>query len=241
MKFSIKTQEFEGPLDLLIDLIEKRKLLVNDFSIAEVTDDYLAYVASLEHHSLKEATQFIALAATLLLIKSKSLLPVFEMTRDEEDSVDDLEERLRVYQIFRDAGKVLARQFDRAPLYSRQFASSSEVLFVTDVYTEKSALLTSLQHTLARIPQKATQPQVRIKKTVSLDEVIATLRDRMTRQMKMSFSDFVGKKPERTVTIVSFLAVLEMVRSGQVQAAQDVSFGEIHIHREAHIETPRFF
>lgn len=241
MKFSIKTQQFEGPLDLLIDLIEKRRLLVNDFAIAAVTDEYLAFVSKLEQYSVKDATQFIALAATLLLIKSKSLLPVFEMTKDEVEATGDLEERLRVYQIFRSAAKVLAQRFDSAPLYVRGYVPEKSSLFIVDTYTEKNQLAEAMHRVLSRIPKKVVAPLVRIKKTVSLEEVMENLKERMTRQMKLSFSDFIGERPQRTVKIVSFLAVLEMVRGGHVQVAQQTTLGDIHIHREAHIETPKFF
>ena len=79
-KFSIKTEQFEGPLEPLIDLVEKRKLLINDISLAEVTDEYMARVSKMQERSLPNTAQFITLAATLLLIKSKSLLPVLDLT-----------------------------------------------------------------------------------------------------------------------------------------------------------------
>jgi len=152
MTFSVKTDRFEGPLDLLLELIEKRKLLVNDVSIAQVTDDYLAYVAELEAQSLQEATRFVALASTLLLIKSKSLLPVFEMTHEEEESVSELEERLRVYKIYRDAGKVLAQRFGRKVLVPRPYARTQEPIFMPDEYATKDALRDAIGRVLTRFP-----------------------------------------------------------------------------------------
>ena len=84
-QFEVKTSAFEGPLDLLLDLVEKRKLLINDISIAEVTDEYMRQVSLMQELSLPNTAQFVALAATLLLIKSKSLLPVLELTQEEEE------------------------------------------------------------------------------------------------------------------------------------------------------------
>ena len=103
--FSVKTDVFEGPMELLIELIEKRKLLINDISLASVTDEYMQRVAIMEQNPLKETTQFVVLAATLLLIKSKSLLPILDLTPEEEESIEDLQYRLKQYAIFRKAGK----------------------------------------------------------------------------------------------------------------------------------------
>ena len=85
LDFSIKTHVFEGPLELLIELCEKRKLLINDISLAEVTDEYIRRVSEMQEKSLPNTAQFIGLAATLLLIKSKSLLPVLELTKEEDE------------------------------------------------------------------------------------------------------------------------------------------------------------
>jgi len=85
--FAIKTEVFEGPMDLLLDLVEKRKLLINDISLAEVTDEYMRHVATMQEASLPGTAQFVQMAATLLLIKSKSLLPVLELTEDEEETM----------------------------------------------------------------------------------------------------------------------------------------------------------
>ena len=92
--FAIKTEVFEGPLDLLIDLVERRKLLINDISLAAVTDEYIEHVSRMQERSLSGTAHFVQLAATLLLIKSKSLLPVLELTDEEEHAIEDLEERL---------------------------------------------------------------------------------------------------------------------------------------------------
>ena len=114
-RFAVKTEVFEGPLELLIELVEKRKLLINDISLAAVTDEYMQRVSAMQERSLPGTAQFVALAATLLLIKSKSLLPVLELTEEEEASIDDLQERLRQYQIVRDAAVNVAARFARRP------------------------------------------------------------------------------------------------------------------------------
>jgi segregation and condensation protein A len=95
-KFLVKTEAFEGPLDLLLHLIEKRKLLINEVSLIKITDDYIEYIQSHDNISLKNNAHFILVASTLVLIKSKSLLPTLELTREEEQDIEDLE--ARIYQ-----------------------------------------------------------------------------------------------------------------------------------------------
>ncbi len=96
--FNIKTTVFEGPLDLLLNLVEKRKLFISDVSLAQVTDDFIRHVQSVENFPIGESAQFILIAATLLLIKSKSLLPTLQLTTEETENIHDLETRLKLYQ-----------------------------------------------------------------------------------------------------------------------------------------------
>src|SRR3989344_4683582 len=98
MSFTIKQQHFEGPLDVLLDLIEKRKFFINDISLAKVADDYLAYIKALEKFPLADSANFVLVASTLVLIKSKSLLPNLELTTEEQGDIADLERRLVLYR-----------------------------------------------------------------------------------------------------------------------------------------------
>ena len=100
--YKVQLPIFEGPLDLLLDLIEQRKLLINDVSLAKVTDDYLAHIKEEGGFSLPGAAQFILVASTLLLIKSRSLLPSLALTEEEEGSIEDLERRLMLYKKMKD-------------------------------------------------------------------------------------------------------------------------------------------
>ena len=95
--YKIKLDGFEGPFDLLLDLIEKRKLHINDISLSKVTDDYISHVKSIQHFPIALSANFILIASTLLLIKSKSLLPALQLTEEEQMSIEDLENRLIGY------------------------------------------------------------------------------------------------------------------------------------------------
>ena len=96
-EYQVKTHIFEGPLDTLLSLIEKRKLFINDISLSKVADDYIAYIKSLENFPIADSAHFILIASTLVLIKSKSLLPNLTLSEEEEHSIEDLEARLREY------------------------------------------------------------------------------------------------------------------------------------------------
>jgi segregation and condensation protein A len=239
-QFEIQTEVYTGPLDLLIDLIERRKLLVNDISLASVTDDYMKYVAALEERSLRDIADFIVLAATLLLLKSKSLLPILELSDAEAESVGELETRLKYYQIFRTAAQKLSSVFGKFRLYERPYVPDRTPLFITDKFTTKDALQTAIQNVISNLPKKVEKPKVQVKKVISLEEMIANLKDRIERQFSLKFKDFAGNAEERTTVIVGFIAVLEMVKQGMVMVTQHGRFDEIHIERQNH-GTPRYF
>lgn len=229
--FNVATEVYSGPLDLLIDLIEKRKLLVNDISLASVTDDYMRYVAQFEQNPLREMAEFIVLASTLLLLKSKSLLPVLELTDAEEESIDSLEARLRYYQIFRNAAKTVGAIFGKRTAYGRPFTPSKTPLFITDSYTTVAGLRDAMGDVVRNLPRREVKPKVRVKTVVSLETMIERLKTRIEKQLTFKFKDFTSGA-ERTTVIVGFLAVLEMVKQGHLIVRQTARFHDIEIERE---------
>lgn len=236
--FAIKTEVFEGPLELLLDLIEKRKLLINDISLASVTDEYMAYVHTLQENHLQETTQFVLVAATLLLIKSKSLLPVLELTEEETHSVADLEFRLKLYQLYRDKGQILSDNFGVNQLYEKTYIPNETPLFTTDSRTNTESLKEALLDVIRRFPKAVFRPQVAVRKVMSLENMIKSVEERITRQFKLSFRDFVDQK-ERAHVIVGFLAILELVKQGTVLVQQENRFHDIVIERDS-IDTPKY-
>ena len=109
MPITVKTSVYEGPLEVLLELIEKRKLLINDISLASVTDEYIARVNTMPHLPVGETAEFISLAATLLLIKSRSLLPNLQLSEEESRDIKELEYRLALYQLIKEASLGLGR------------------------------------------------------------------------------------------------------------------------------------
>ena len=102
MTFTVKQNKFEGPYHKLLELIEARKLLISEFSLAEIADDYISYIQSIEEKEKGDMSQFIVVASTLMLIKAKSLLPSIEYTNEEKKDISELESKLRLYKVLSD-------------------------------------------------------------------------------------------------------------------------------------------
>ena len=107
MNYHFQLEKFEGPLDILLNLIEKEKLSITEVSLAQIADQFLAYIDGNENINLEQLSGFLSVATRLILIKSRALLPILTFTEEEEESIQDLEEHLRLYQLFRDQAKKL--------------------------------------------------------------------------------------------------------------------------------------
>lgn len=238
--FAIKTEVFEGPMELLIELVEKRKLLINDISLAEVTDEYMQAVATMQEMSLPNTAQFVALAATLLLIKSKSLLPVLDLSSEEEASIEDLEERLKLYQIYRNAAEEVQGLFGKNNLYEPEYTPPSDPLFVTDEYTQVNALEEAMFRVLNNLPRNEPKPKAKVRPTISLEEMMNNLQRRIEKQIKTRFSEIRAAETEHKNVIVGFLAILELFKQGNVIITQSARFDDIHLELER-TQTPRYY
>lgn len=241
--YTIKTAGFEGPFGLLLDLVEKRKLFINDVSLAAVTEDYLNYMNKLGGLSPAEVTSFVLVASTLILIKSKSLLPNLNLTSEEERDIKSLEERLRLYEIFTKLGGNIKSNFGKkiifAPLERKNKLrawSHTTLVFLPDNQITKESMMTFAREVLGAMPKKTSLPEVEVRQVVSIEEMIVKLTERIKNSLKMNFKDFHGKiitREEKVTAIVGFLAMLELVRQGIIHALQENDGGDI-ILEQAH-------
>lgn len=230
MAFTVKTQAFEGPLDLLLDLIEKRKLFISDIALAKVTDDFIAHVRQFENLPMGESAHFILVASTLLLIKSKSLLPDLALTEEEQGDIRDLETRLKIYKRIKEASKNVEKMFGEAIIYGTSQSRPFVPVFAPDPQLSLERALNSLKDLVRRLPKQESLPQVTVKKIMSIEDMIGDLTTRITRQLKMSFSQFTAEhRHEKVNVIVSFLAMLELVKQGVLEVAQRESFADIEM------------
>ena len=121
MTYRFKLEKFEGPLDLLLELIEKEELRITELSLAKVADQYLEYIKNNENIHLENLSDFLSVASKLILIKSRALLPVLQFTDEEEGEIQDLARQLEEYKRFKEASQVLSRLEDESgKLYYRQ-------------------------------------------------------------------------------------------------------------------------
>lgn len=240
-EYLVKTHIFEGPLDTLLSLIEKRKLFINDISLAQVADDYIAYVKNLSEFPLADSSHFILIASTLVLIKSKSLLPDLTLTEEEQKDIVDLEERLKQYQKYKALSVHLKTRFGINVEYLRLPSKEKKIVFTPDKNTEIGKIFETVKAVIQNIPKKEFVPKAIIQKVISLEEMMENLSQRITKSFKMSFKDFSGHggKAEKVNVIVSFLAMLELVKQGIIQVKQEADFQDIEMENQT-VVTPRY-
>lgn len=239
-EYKIKTEVFEGPLDLLLSLIEKRKLFINDIALAKVADDYIGYVKQCDQLPVKDTAQFILVASTLVLIKSKSLLPSLQLNMEEQESIDDLEERLKVYQRVKLLSARIQEKFGGRMMFQRMPSRDQQPIFSPDDTTTISGIVDAVQCVLQSLPKYEQMTRTVVQHVVSLEEVITALTERITSNLQMSFDNFLGEgKKEKVQVVVSFLAMLELVKQGMITVRQETQFEDIHMESRE-IGTPRY-
>ena len=234
--YKIKSGAFEGPFHLLLTLIEERKFFINDLSLAQVTEDYLNYVNKLEKLNPAEISNFIVVAATLILIKSKSLLPNLNLTSEEESDIHNLEDRLKLYELYTKLGGHIKEMFGEKIIFAPLERKNEVLIFLPDDQITKESMMTFARDALGRVPKKVFLPEVEVKKVMSIEEMISKLTERIEKTLEMNFKDFAGvakTKEERVVVIIGFLAMLELVRQGILHAVQENNFEDIIIKKQA--------
>ncbi len=240
MSFTVKTHSFEGPLDLLLDLIEKKKLFISDISLAKVTDDFISHVRQFENLPMAESAHFILVASTLLLIKSKSLLPELALTEEEKGDIQDLETRLKIYKRVKEAGVHIQRIFGVEMIFPQSHARPVTPVFAPDAEITLQKVASSLRDLINRLPKKENLPKHVVRKVVSLEDMIGTLTTRITSHLRMSFKEFTSEHKENRVNvIVSFLAMLELVKDGVLHVTQEKDFEDIHMETKD-VGVPRY-
>ena len=231
MPYHVRTSQFEGPLELLLNLIEGRKLDITQVSLAEVADQYLERLASdRESISLSNLSEFLVIAARLILIKSKMLLPVLQFTDDEEESMEDLELRLIEYKRFKDIAETMGKMLssDRHAVPREKFLGAPET-FSPPKGLSTEILRRHFVSVLGDIPEKEILVEEIIEEVLSLEERISTLQASLRQRAEYGFRELIANSESRMDVIVSFLAVLELVKQRYVVVRQSDAFGDISI------------
>ncbi len=231
--YQLRLPSYEGPLDVLLSLIERNQLAVTDVSLVSVTEQFVAYTAGLTNASSEQIAEFMTIAARLLLLKSRSLLPRPEVVEEEEET-DDLVDRLREYQ------KVKLAAADLREREQRGLQSWARIAPLPDVppveflaRTPVNALMTALRRCISREPDRPdpyTPAPV-----ISLKAMTQRLLTRLGHG-RTHFSLLVGHGADRTERTVAFIALLALLRQRIVDASQTALFGEIEIERLTAVE-----
>lgn len=225
----IKTGNFEGPYDLLLSLIADNKLDVTELALSEVTEQYLAYLDSLEEYNPGELADFLVVATKLLLLKSKHLLPQFE---PEEEEGPSLEEQLKLYKKFVDASKKInALWLADAKGYFRIEPPRKSEGFVPPTNLNTGGMHAAMVQLVARLAPSKPLPKTHIDRAITMKQKIDQVRVLLKKRKTLFFSEVLESSTNKTEVIVGFLALLEMVKAKTIGLSQEEAFGDIRIER----------
>lgn len=237
-EFTVKIGEFQGPLDLLLSLIEERKMHISEVSIAKVADEFIQFVRQQQSFPADQAAHFVLIAATLLLIKSRSLLPVLTLTDEEEEDIKDLEHRLNLYKVYKEVARKIGAL--KGALFFGGLKKDTDPIFSPSSDMTKQNLYDSLAGVLRQAPTPEKKQETNVAPVVSLEEMMTNLAERVEKAFTMTFSDFVGTPEDRREIVIGFLAVLELVKRGFVTAEQNDRFSDITMNYAAPPSKPKY-
>lgn len=238
MSVDIKLEKFSGPLDLLLHLIKSQEMDIYDIRIGEITEQYLAIIDRMKQLDLDVAGEFLLMAAQLVHIKSRMLLPVSEEVTDEEgeDPRTELVRRLLEYQRYKEAGSLFERlpQLDRDIFLNHGYADEifqaetpQDVDMTVSVYQLANAF-----HLLMKNVKTEVFHEV-VRESLSVADYIAKISQRMTECTRMAFHEFFADSCSRAELVVTFLALLELIRMRLIRIEQVASFSDIWLARVA--------
>lgn len=221
--YSYKLDVFEGPLELLLHLIEKHKIEICDIPIVEITSQYISYLDNWNHFDIDYSSEFLVMASTLLQIKSRMLLPKLVTTCEEEDPRDELVSRLVEFKHIKELTALLIDKSDR---YGYSFTRPEEVSVIgkDKVYRLELAHLYELfTAAYTRKPEVVeASPKVRVEKeALSLDEMMQLVRMRVQQEEEILFSILLQEANSRSEMVTIFLAILELLRQHHITLYSD--------------------
>lgn len=234
MGIDIKINVFEGPLDLLLHLIEKNKVDIYDIPISEITSQYLEYIRAMEEEDLDVMSEFLVMAATLLKIKAKMLLPAKEEEEEEGDPREELVRRLIEYKIYKYASLKLKEQemtaeksFFKSPDIPPQILAYKEEVDPTKLLSDVT--LQRLSEVFSFVMRKRQDKMDPIRsefgqikqEEIKLEDKITEVSNYIQQYKKVSFYDLLNDQETKEAIIVTFLSVLELMKMGKIYVRQE--------------------
>jgi len=229
--YQVQLPMFQGPLDLLLHLIEREELDITKVALAQVTDQYLVYLAVLREVEVDFLTDFLVVAAKLLLIKSQALLPrppPSLVLEEDQDAGDELAHQLRLYRQFKMAAQILRqREVDGFRNFVRLAMPPKPEPRLSPGETALDDLVLAARQALAVRADDPAVGEVVAPLIVTIGQQMAMIRDRLRWHQRITFRQLVGRPASRVETIVTFLALLELLKQGELEVRQKANFGDI--------------
>lgn len=232
MAHELALDNFTGPLDLLLQLIEQKEMDITAVSLAAVTEQFLSYLQKIEERRPEELADFLVIATRLLLLKSYALLPY--LYTEEEEGPQEFEAQLRMYKKYADATSLVSVQWEKSMVLYEKKALPVEVAFRPPQSMTTDTMREYFIEVLARLEPVARIPKAAYQKAVSLREKLATIHEAIEKNVMMHFSELVNSAEDRGDVVITFLAILELVKQQSVVVKQTNSFSDIIIEK-AHV------
>ncbi|MEK7598538.1 MAG: segregation/condensation protein A [Patescibacteria group bacterium] len=228
MSYHFKLEKFEGPLDLLLELIEKEEMNITELSLSKVADQYLEHIKNNSDIHLENLSDFLSIAAKLILIKSRALLPILQFTDEEEGEIKDLTKQLEEYRKFKEISQRIGKMasFGRIA-YSRDGYCGIAPLFYPPAELNIFDLKKNFQAVLAEIPLIEKLEEEYVREVITLEQKINDLQNMLQRKVETHFSEVVSGAKDKIEIIISFLAMLEMVKQKIIEVEQHELFQDI--------------
>lgn len=228
--YSVKLEKFEGPMELLLELIQKEKMNITELSLSKVADEYLDYIREDQNIHLEHLVDFLSVASRLILIKSRALLPMLKFSEEEEEEIKDLTAQLEEYKKFKEASIRLGEIAAEGKIgYSREGFGGIKTVFYPPENLNVYDLRKYFQSVLIEIPIVEKLQEEMIGEVVTLEERINEIQNMMRSKIESSFSSLVEKATDKVDVIISFLAMLEMIKQRVVNVEQENLFSEIKL------------
>ena len=231
MIYQVRLDKFQGPLDVLLTLIEEQKLSISEISLASVTQQFLDHIKNLADLDPNVLADFLTVASKLLVIKSRQLLPSLEEELPDEEATD-LTRQLLIYKRFKEVAKYLkALETKKRHLYAAENQMEIPAAFYPDPGATVSRLRAAMQSLARSLAETARLPRQVVKEVVSIRDKITELQAYLAQKIEMKLTDAL-KTNSRTEIIVTFLALLELIKQQILTVEQEMLFSDIKIRRK---------
>ncbi|MBE5758096.1 MAG: segregation/condensation protein A [Clostridiales bacterium] len=232
-KLSFKLENFTGPLNLLITLIKKSKLEIEDIEISKLTEQYLEIMKDISTVDLEVASEFIEYAAYLIELKSKKLLPKIEENNDDEfDDEYMFKLRLREYQMFMEVNEKLKKLESNDKFYKKPEKEANKYrIVIKDMELDKLLdAFVGIMHKVNKIEKNKESKEI-AKETFTVEQKISTIKDTLISRNKLKFSELFLESSSKDEIITTFMALLELIKMQIIKVSQDNLFSDIQIEK----------